>query len=355
MFDHEQLIVRTGPRSGQTLIVAIHSTAAGPAAGGCRLWSYDSWQDGMADALRLSQAMTMKLASAELPFGGGKSVIALKPGTVLSPEQRRAIYLDLGDLIESLGGCFTTAEDVGTTAADLWVARERTQYVACLPQEHGGTGDVAEPTASGVFAAIEAVAPRAFNTHDLGSLRFTIIGLGQVGRRLADRLARCGATLTVTDIDPEAKTVADALGATWVDPSDAPLIETDVLVPAALGGLLTPKLSPSLNCRAIVGPANNQLSEPRVADLLAARDILWAPDFIVNAGGAVYGTMVDFGGRAVEDALAHVALIGPRLGRILDTAAATGVTPYAAALAIAEQRVGEARASRDAARDLALL
>lgn len=345
-FEHEQVVVQTGTRSGQALIVAVHSTALGPAAGGCRLWGYQDWRDGLTDALRLSEAMTLKCAAAELALGGGKTVIALRAGQVLSPEERRAVFLDLGDLVESFGGRYKTGEDVGTTADDMWVARERTEHALCLPPAHGGTGEPSEPTAVGVFTSIEILNQRLFGTDDLSGRRVTIVGLGQVGQRLATRLAARRADLTVTDIDARKQSVASDLGAAWVDPAEAPLVPTDFLVPAALGGLLTPDLVPKLQCTAVVGPANNQLSEPEVADLLAARGITWAPDFVVNAGGAIHGALVDIGGCSVEHGLEQAALIGQRLDRILDEAQTAGVTPYAAAVAFARERVAKARADR---------
>ena len=343
---HERVVVERGGRSGRTLIVALHSTALGPAAGGCRLREYPDWRDGLDDALRLSEAMTLKCAAAELPLGGGKSVIALEPGDVLTPEQRRDVFLDFGDLVESFGGRYKTGEDVGTSADDMWIARERTEHALCVPPEHGGSGEPSEPTAVGVLSAIEEVSRRLFGTDDLTGRRFTVIGLGQVGGRLARRLAARGAVLSVTDVVPGKQELARELGASWVTLDEAPRLPTDVLVPAALGDLLTPELVARLDCRAVVGPANNQLASPSVADDLAARGILWAPDFVVNAGGAIHGALVDIAGHPVAYGLEQAALIGPRLGRVLDHADRTGVTPYAAAVALARQRVQRAEAER---------
>lgn len=343
---HEHVVVERGARSGRTLIVAVHSTALGPAAGGCRLWGYADWRDGLDDALRLSEAMTLKCAAAELPLGGGKSVIALEPGEVLTPEQRRDVFLDFGDLVASFGGRYVTGEDVGSSAADMWIARERTEHALCLPPEHGGSGEPSEPTAVGVLAAIDELHRRLFGTDDLTGRRFTIIGLGQVGGRLAARLATRGAVLSVTDVDPGKQELACELGATWVALDEAPGLATDVLVPAALGGLLTAELVTRLDCRAVVGPANNQLASASVADDLAGRGIVWAPDFVVNAGGAIHGALVDIAGNPVSYGLEQSALIGRRLGRILDHADRAGITPYAAAVAMAQDRVQRAEAER---------
>ena len=342
-FEHEQVVVQAGTRSGQTLIVAVHSTALGPAGGGCRLWEYKHWDDGLQDALLLSEAMTLKCAAAELPLGGGKAVIPLEPRTVLDADQRQAIFLDFGDLVESFGGRYKTAEDVGTTADDMWIARQRTQHALCLPPANGGSGEPSAPTAVGVFSAIQTVLQRVLGSDDIDGRRFTMIGLGQVGMRLATRLAEHGARLTVTDTDDGKRDAAHLLGATWVEPADAPLVDTDVLVPAALGGLLTPEIVPLLQCKAIVGPANNQLADPAVAGLLAERGILWAPDFVVNAGGAIHGALVDIGGRSLTLALEQAAMIGPRLSHIFDVAATSGETPYVAAVHLARERVAAAR------------
>jgi leucine dehydrogenase len=197
-----------------------------------------------------------------------------------------------------------------------------------------------------VFAAIEELNRRLFDTDDLTGRRFTIVGLGQVGGRLATRLAGRGAVLTVTDIDAGKQAAARELGATWAAPDEAAFLPTDVLVPAALGGLLTSELVARLDCRAVVGPANNQLAAVSVADELAARGIVWAPDFVVNAGGVIHGALVDIGGGPVSRGIEQSVLIGPRLGRILDAAESAGITPYAAALTLARQRVQQARVAR---------
>jgi glutamate dehydrogenase/leucine dehydrogenase len=182
---HEELVVRRGPRSGHTMIVAIHSTVRGPAAGGVRLWGYPSWQDGVDDALRLSEAMTHKCALADLPHGGAKSVLALPGGAVLQRADRRALFLDLGDLVVDLGGRYLAGEDVGTTATDLAVVAERTPDALCLPEEQGGIGEPSAPTAAGSHAALRTVAAHLDGEATLEGLRIGIHGFGQVGSRIA--------------------------------------------------------------------------------------------------------------------------------------------------------------------------
>ena len=343
---HEEVRISSGSRSGLPVIVAVHSTALGQAVGGCRLWRYPSWRDGLDDALRLSEAMTLKCALAQLPHGGGKSVIAMPEGHELTSEQRRAAMLDLGDAVESLGGRYGVAEDVGTTAHDMLVVAERTRFAYCLPETSGGTGEPSAPTAVGVYAAIRATCETLFGDDAPDGRRLTIIGLGQVGSRLARRLATDGAVLTVTDTDTTKRDLAVELGATWVDPTDAVDQSADILVPAALGGLLTPATVQRLACRAVVGPANNQLASDDVADLLAARGIIWAPDFVVNAGGVIFGALTDAGSTAPGEAMVRVEAIGTTLREIYAVGRRAAVTPFAAAERLARDRVAKARAAR---------
>jgi leucine dehydrogenase len=344
--DHEEVRIQAGPRSGLPIIVAVHSTALGDAVGGCRLWAYRDWHDGLADALALSRAMTLKCAVAEVDFGGGKAVIVVPPDGPLAGTRRRDALLDFGDVVQSLGGRFHTAEDVGTTAEDMSVVRERSDWAHCLPVEHGGSGEPAELTAVGAFSAIEATWKQVTGDIALTGSKVTLIGLGQVGGRLARRLAEAGADLTVTDIDTTRRALADTLGAHWVAPQTAMTIETDMLVPAALGGALTHDAVPQLRCTAVVGPANNQLEDDGVADELAARGILWAPDFVVNAGGVIHGAVIDFGGGTQAQALTEVRRIGGRLTEIFEQADATGAIPHRVALSRASARIASGRAHR---------
>ena len=343
---HEKVVVRTGTRSGLPLIVAVHSTALGPAAGGVRMKAYDDWRDGMEDALRLSEAMTLKCAVAGLPFGGGKTVLPLPPDHVLTPEVRRDLMLDLGDAVEELGGAYVCAEDVGTTAYDLAVVRERTSYAYCLPTEQGGIGEPSEPTSVGVLGALGATCERLFGAASPAGRHFTVIGLGQVGGRVARRLAAEGAVLTVTDVDAGKRALADELGARWVEPAEALGVECDVLVPCALGGLLTPASIAELRCAAVCGAANNQLSEADVADLLHERGILWAPDFVANAGGVIFGALVESGAAGQDEAWELVGRIGQTMAEVFALADADGLTPFAAADRLARTRVAAGIAAR---------
>src|SRR2546423_8801904 len=283
--DHELVVSRTGSRSGLPVIIAVHSTALGPAAGGCRIWRYPRWQDGLEDALRLSAAMTAKFAAAGLDNGGGKTVVALPEGTELTAARRRDVLLDVADAVESLGGLFATAPDVGTSPVDMAVIAERTSHVFCTPAEDGGSGDSSRHTAEGVVAALRALGTALNGTRSLRGVRLAVVGLGSVGARVATSLAEDGAELVLSDIDPGKQALADDLGAVWTDPRRALTAEVDILVPAALGGVLTEELVPELRCRAIAGPANNQPATPEDADPLRARAIAWGPGHVTSAGG----------------------------------------------------------------------
>jgi leucine dehydrogenase len=339
---HEKVVVQTGRRSGLPIIVAVHSTAFGPAAGGVRMTAYDDWRDGLEDALRLSEAMTLKCAVAQLPFGGGKTVIPLPRDLVLSPEARRDVMLDLGDVVSGFDGRYVCGEDVGTTAYDMAVARERTPYAYCLPEDQGGIGEPSEPTAVGVMSALHATTARLFGTPSPAGRHFTIVGLGQVGGRVARRLAAEGATLSVTDVDASKQALAQELGATWIEPQDALATECDVLVPCAMGGILTAASVETLHCRAVCGAANNQLAETSVADLLHSRGILWAPDFVANGGGVIFGGLVETGAATQEDAMALVRQIGDTMTEVFALADAAGLPPFAAADRRARARVAAA-------------
>ncbi len=341
-FTHERVTTVTGSRSGLRITAALHSSALGPALGGCRLWTYDHWLDGVADALRLAQAMTMKNALADIGAGGGKAVIALSPGDVLDADRRRDALLDLGDLVESFGGAYVTTEDVGVTEHDMAVVHEQTRHVVGLPAEDGGAGEPAAGTALGVFVSIEQVLLSLFGSADIAGRSFVISGLGQVGSRLARRLADAGAVLTVTDINPSALAIADQLGATWIDADAAVSTPADVFVPAGLGGILTASVIEQLPVRAVCGPANNPLAERSGADALAAKGILYAPDYVVNAGGVIHLALTGRGDSPAE-VEQRIRAIGGTLSDVLGLAALEGITPLDAADRIAHARVAAAR------------
>jgi leucine dehydrogenase len=339
--DHEDVVVRRGRRSGLYTFVAVHSTIRGPSLGGCRMWGYSDARHALRDALRLSRAMTFKSAVADLPLGGGKGVIMTPPGAQLHGEQRTAALLDFADTVESLGGRYITAEDVGTSSHDMRVIAQRTRHVVGLPRRMGGSGDPSPFTALGVESAIRACCERVFSSGSLRARSVAVVGLGHVGSRVAKRCARAGARVVVSDIDPDKRALAEELGAAWCEPAEAFEAEVDVLAPCALGGVLDHDTVPRLRCRIVAGAANNQLADESVADLLVARGILWAPDFVANAGGVINITeeLDVYDARAAHR---KVRRIGQILLDIFDRADAGGVTPLAAAMDLARSRLAAA-------------
>ncbi|HVW47425.1 MAG TPA: Glu/Leu/Phe/Val dehydrogenase dimerization domain-containing protein [Solirubrobacterales bacterium] len=334
----EELLVRTGARSGTTIAIAVHSTALGPALGGARLWHYGSDEEGVADARRLARAMTYKAAAAGLLLGGGKGVICA-PTPNPEGEERRALLLDFGDAVESLGGRYVTAEDVGTDAADMAVIAERTPHVVGLPDEHGGSGDPSPVTARGVLAAIRACLGQRFGSPSPAGVRVCVVGAGHVGGRLATLLAEAGAEVTIADLDPSRRALAERLGATWIDdPAAAILADCDVLAPCALGGVIDAPTVGRLRCRIVCGAANNVLADDDLAEALATRGITYVPDFIANAGGliSVYAELHELDRRAVDHL---VEGIGSTVRHVLEAADRDGTTPLAEAQALARRRV----------------
>ncbi|MBN9213478.1 MAG: glutamate dehydrogenase [Microbacterium sp. SCN 70-200] len=342
-FTHERVEVMTGPRSGLIITVALHSSVLGSALGGARLWTYPHWSDAMGDALRLSAAMTLKNAAAGLDAGGGKAVIALPqaaPDTTPTPldaERRRAAFLDLGDAVERFDGLYRTAEDVGSTTEDMLTVSERTSHVVGLPDTVGGSGEPAGPTSLGVYESLRATLERVTGSPDVAGRRITISGLGQVGNRLAVRLSAEHATLTVTDVNPAKRALAADLGARWVEPGTEHLVPADVFVPAGIGGLLDDEVIDALAAAAVCGPANNPLADRSGAERLAARGILYAPDFVVNAGGVIYLDLEAKGLGTRAEIMERVAAIGDTVRTLFDVAAARSITPLDAA----EQQVAE--------------
>ncbi|MCU7725768.1 amino acid dehydrogenase [Actinoplanes sp. KI2] len=339
MFPHERVVVRRGPESGLPIIVAVHSTSRGPAIGGCRLKSYPDWRAGLSDALRLSAAMTDKCALAGLPHGGGKTVVVLPPDGAWSrpaaqplhgdasraaaqpPDgdaSRAAALHDVGTTIAELAGAYATGPDVGTGPDDMAVIGERTEHVFCRPDR---SGDSSPATAAGTVAALRALCEHRFGSPDLSRRSFAILGLGRVGGAIAGLLR--DSRLVVSDLD-ESRRVP---GAAWTSPEECLRADVDVLVPAALGGVLTAATVPTLRCAAIAGPANNQLDRDDTAALLYDRGIVFAPDAVVSAGGIIYATGIELRGRTPAEARADVEAIGDTLGRLLRAAAAQGLPP----------------------------
>jgi leucine dehydrogenase len=305
------------------------------------MWSYDDSRSALRDALRLSRAMTYKAAVAGLPLGGGKGVIMVPQR--ISSRRRHAVLLDFADAVESLDGHYITAEDVGTSSRDMSVIARQTAHVAGLARSRGGSGDPSPFTALGVESAIRACCERVFGSDSLRGRSLCVIGLGHVGSRVAKRCARAGASLTLADVDPAKRTLAETLGAGWVTPERGLTAKVDVLVPCALGGFLDDESVPRLRCAVIAGAANNQLADDHIADLLSASGILWAPDFVVNAGGVI-NIAEELGGYNPAAARQRVRGIADTLRGIFDSAEAIGATPLTAAMEQARRRLAAAAA-----------
>ena len=337
------MLVRRGRRSGLYTIVAVHSTARGPSLGGCRMWTYPDSRAAVRDAMRLSRAMTYKSAVAGLPLGGGKGVIMLPTGS--SPptgDARRAVLLDFGETVEMVDGAYITAEDVGTSEPDMRAIAEVTTHVSGLAVESGGSGDPSPWTALGVEAAIRVACERAFGTPSLADRSVAVVGVGHVGAPLAELLAEAGARLLLADIDGRRRELADRLGAEWTDPDTALTADVDVLAPCALGGILSEDTVPELRCRVIAGAANNQLATESVGELLAERGVLWVPDFVANAGGVVnIAVELEPEGYDTTRAEQRVRAVGDSVRTVLAHAEAAGITPLAAAMEIAHERVAQ--------------
>jgi leucine dehydrogenase len=326
--------VRRGRRSGLYSIIAVHSTVRGPSLGGCRMWGYGDSREAVRDALRLSRAMTFKSAVAGLPLGGGKGVIMLPPGAhALAPGRRRDALLDFGDGIAQLDGRYVTAEDVGTSDGDMTVIAERTEHVAGLALERGGSGDPSPWTALGVETSIRVAAERIWGTGDLTGRSVAVVGLGHVGGTLARGLAAGGARLVVADVAPAKRALADELGADWTEPAEALRAEVDIVAPCALGGVIDHDTLPALRCRAVAGAANNQLASEELAGDLRARGIMWVPDFVANAGGIInISVELEPEGYDAGRARERVLAIGDTVRTVLEMADANGTDTLAAAI-----------------------
>lgn len=331
----EQVVSFSDAESGLDAIVAIHSTALGPALGGMRFCAYPSRAAALSDAVRLAAGMTYKAAAAGLDLGGGKAVVSGDAAKLRGERLLRAF----GRFVETLGGRYVTAEDVGTTEQDMAMVRRETRWVVGLPPRLGGLGDPSPSTAVGVAAAIEAAVQFVQGAGSLNGSSVCVIGVGKVGSRLTELLVEKGAVVTVADVDGRASAaVEDRLGVRVVSPEEAMHLEVDVLAPCALGGVLTPPAIESLRCSIVAGAANNQLADPACADLLTARGIVYVPDFVANAGGLVH-VAHEFSGGSLADVAAALEGVAPRVVEVLGLASQAGISTHQAALMLAERRI----------------
>lgn len=330
---HERVLIAADAESGLRTMIAVHSTARGPAFGGCRLWAYENDLAAHHDALRLSQGMSMKNALAGLPFGGGKAVIVKPKGEF----DRAKLFAAFARAVDSLQGAYITAEDVGTTTADMRGVQALTQYVSGIPREGAFGGDPSPKTAWGVFVSIEAGAKTVLGRSDLQGLKVAIQGLGAVGWHLAEFLHKAGAKLVVADIDAAKTAKAQAqFGAEVVTVDQILAVPCDVLAPCALGASLNATSIPTLQTQLICGAANNQLALPHDGDELAKRGITYLPDYLVNAGGII-SVAREYRGEGEEGAvMAEVSRIAERVNELLARIKTSGRTPAAEADAWAQ-------------------
>jgi leucine dehydrogenase len=337
-WDGEQAVIRRDRESGGWIFICMHSTQLGPAAGGTRLKVYDTPVEGLRDAMRLSAGMTAKLAVADLGLGGGKAVLAVPE--IPAGDERRALLGRYADMVASLGGSFITSSDVGTGETDMDLIAERTEHVFGRSQANGGAGDPGPFTAVGVFHGIKSSVTRVFGSDDLSGRTVLVQGVGNVGRALAELLGRDGALVLVADVDGRrAEDVAGLVGGSTVEADRAIAAECDVYAPCALGATLSAESVPQLGCRIVAGSANNQLAEPEAAELLRAAGILYAPDYVINAGGAIAINFLEINGRSQADVDAALARIGDTLTEIYSRADSEGITTAAAADALAASRL----------------
>ena len=335
---HEQLVVSTDPATGLQAIISIHSTLLGPSLGGCRFWPYKSFEAAVSDALRLSKAMTYKAAISGLRLGGGKAVICGK-SSAKKPELLRAF----GRFVDSLNGLYFTAEDVGMTVPDLDIVREVTRYATGVSEENGGGGDPSIMTALGVLCGMRRCLVEVFGEESFHHRTVAVQGLGKVGAHLAELLHKEGARLIVSDRDSSrAQKVASRIGARVVPPSRIVVSSCDIFSPCAMGGSLSARSIPKLKCRIIAGSANNQLAKPSDAKRLQKRKILYAPDYVISAGGVI-NIACEMEGYNKETAEKRVAAIADNLAGIFVRSREEGITPMEAADRTVEERLEKAR------------
>ncbi len=334
-YGHEQLVVCHEPSVGLKAFIAIHDTTLGPAVGGCRIWPYDTEEEALTDTLRLARAMTYKSAAADLSLGGGKAVIIADPRT----DKSEALLRAFGRYLDTLGGRYITTTDVGTTNRDMEYIALETKHVVGLPLSVGGSGDTSVLTGLGVYLGIKACAKSLWGSDSLAGKVVAMQGFGKVAIHTAHNLLKEDISLVATDIHEETRERARKLGATVVAPDDIYDVECDIFSPCAFGGVLNSATIPRLKCRIVAGGANNQLLTDDDGRELQRRGILYAPDYIINAGGVInvaceIGTTYSLG-RATE----KTQRIYESMERVLYLAAKEEIPTSLAADRLAEARI----------------
>ncbi len=340
---HEAVHAFNHPEAGLQGIIAIHSTALGPAFGGCRFWTYANDSDALTDALRLSHCMSYKNALAELPYGGGKAVIMRSKGEA----DVNALFEAYGQVVETLGGRYITAEDVGTSVENMRSVAKFTDYVSGIPKEDGYKGGDPSPvTALGVFEGMKAAAQHQFGSDDLAGMTVAVQGIGHVGYHLCSLLHKAGAELLVSDINTENEERAVSEFSAKPVASDGILTaEADIFAPCALGGVLNVETIPTLKAKVVAGAANNQLATKVDGKLLSAAGITYAPDYVINAGGIISVAAERTSGATKAGVLKAVHRIGKRTGKILARAKQAKLPPNEMADEMAREIISKAKTS----------
>jgi leucine dehydrogenase len=336
--EHEEIHFVTDDKCGLRAVIAVHSTHLGPAAGGCRFWHYAEDEEALVDALRLSRGMSYKNAMAGLPLGGGKAVILANQERTKTPDLLHAF----GKAVDHLGGRYVTAEDVGMSVADMIEVARTTKFVAGLPNSAGDVGgDPGPHTSLGVFLGIKAAVKWALNKSDLNGLHIALQGAGSVATGIALHACAEGAKLSIADIDESKATkLADRSGGTVVSPDEILGLEADVLSPCALGAILDETTIPDLKVPIVAGAANNQLATPEDGERLLKRGVLYAPDYVINAGGII-NVCTEFLGDGDASLVRHrIERIPARLEQIWSEGAESGRDPAAVADVMAQRLIG---------------
>jgi leucine dehydrogenase len=341
-YDYEQVVFCQDKESGLKAIIAIHDTTLGPALGGTRFWTYASEEAAIEDALRLAKGMTYKNAAAGLNLGGGKTVIIGDP----RKDKSEALFRAFGRYVQGLNGRYITAEDVGTTVADMDLIHEETNYVTGISPAFGSSGNPSPVTAYGVYVGMKAAAKEAFGTESLEGRVIAVQGVGNVAYTLCDYLHKEGAELIVTDINKEAvQRAVEAFGAKAVDPDEIYGVECDIYAPCALGATVNDETIPQLKAKVIAGSANNQLKDTTHGDLIHQMGIVYAPDYVINAGGVI-NVADELYGYNRERALKKVEQIYASIEKVIEISKRDGIPTYVAADRMAEERIATMRNSR---------
>ncbi|GGE37702.1 leucine dehydrogenase [Pullulanibacillus camelliae] len=341
-YDYEQLVVCQDKASGLKAFIAIHDTTLGPALGGLRMWTYQSEDAAIEDALRLARGMTYKNAAAGLNLGGGKTVIMGDP----RKDKNEAMFRALGRFIQGLNGRYITAEDVGTTVEDMDIIHQETNYVTGISPAFGSSGNPSPVTAYGVYKGMKAAAKVAFGSDSLEGKTIAVQGVGHVAFILCEWLHKEGAKLIVTDINKEAvQKAVEAFDAKAVDPDDIYGVECDIFAPCALGAIVNDDTIPQLKAKVIAGSANNQLKEERHGDIIHEKGIVYAPDYVINAGGVI-NVADELLGYHRDRAMKKVEGLYDSLIKIFDIAMRDNIATYRAADRLAEERIATIHQSR---------